>query len=167
MTGTLFYVKDHVIPAAFSLLPERMHGPRATAMLLAIALQESGLEHRRQLPRKAGGKPGPARGLWQAEPTGGCILVLSHPATAKHLAPVLTALRYPPSRTALYEALEHNDVLACVLARLLLWTDPAPLPGPHDYDMGWTIYNRQWRPGQARPEKWRGCYGVAFDLVTS
>lgn len=166
MTGTIFYVRDCVIPGALSLLPERMRGPRATAMLLAIALQESGLEHRRQLPRKPGGKPGPARGLWQAEPGGGCIRVLSHPATAKHLAPALKALRYEPSESRLYEALEHNDVLACVLARLLLWTDPAPLPDQHGYEAGWAIYLRQWRPGQPRPEKWRGVYGVAFDMVT-
>ena len=38
-------------------------------------------------------------------------------------------------------------MLAAGLARLLLWTDPARLPGAADVEAAWQIYLRQWRPG--------------------
>ena len=48
---------------------------------------------------------------------------------------------------AVYNALEHDDVLAMGFGRLLLWTDPKALPGLNDVDGAWQLYLRTWRPG--------------------
>lgn len=155
----LFHVHQHVIPAAYSLLPAAMDSPEATAMLLAIGLQESQFEHRRQLGR------GPARGLFQFEKVG-VRGVLTHEKTEPHISRVLSILKYAGASTdECHMAIEHNDVLACCFARLLLWTVPGKLPDQHSYEKGWDIYINGWCPGKPRPETWSGHYGVAWDVV--
>lgn len=62
---------------------------------------------------------------------------------------------------------KHNDVLAAVFARLLLWTLPDALPDVHSYEDGWHQYVSAWRPGKPHPATWRGLYGVAWDAVLS
>jgi hypothetical protein len=157
----LLHTYAHVIPAAFALLPPSMRSNPATAMLLAIGMQESRFAHRRQRPA------GPARGFWQFERGGGVHGVLTHPASATHARHVLDKLRYHDADEGqVYHALEHNDVLACAFARLLLWTAPKPLPSnPHVPEPGWAYYLNLWRPGKPHPQTWAGCYGVAWDLV--
>lgn len=154
----LDYVHRIVLPAAAALLPPAMDTPAARAMLLAIGLQESDFDARRQWPR------GPARGFWQFERIA-VREILANRRTALRLAPVLRTLVYVPDEVALHGAIEHQDVLAAVFARLFLWRHPARLPGPHDADVAWQQYLRIWAPGAPRPEKWPGCYGVAWDLV--
>ena len=46
-----------------------------------------------------------------------------------------------------YQAFEHDDVLAAIFARLLLWTDPYSLPKLGDADGAFNLYIRTWRPG--------------------
>jgi hypothetical protein len=51
-------------------------------------------------------------------------------------------------------------VLAAIFARLLLFSDPAPLPA----DMGeaYALYRRTWRPGKPqRPEQWSNEWRIA------
>lgn len=151
---------DHVFPAAFSLLPEGMDSPEARAMLVAIGLQESGFLHRAQIG-------GPAHGFWQFEKGGGVAGVLTHPSTARLAADVCESLRYEPEAWACYVALEHNDVLACCFARLLLWTLPGSLPAADEADEGWHQYLDAWRPGKPHRETWAGHFGAAWELVTS
>lgn len=157
----------HVLPAAFDLLPTAMQSHRAEAMILAIALQESKARHRKQLPRKPGGRPGPARGFWQFEAGGGVKGVQTHPQTRRHLEAALVALCYPSTITTaeLHAVLEHNDVLACVMARLLLYTEPAPLPGRADVAEGWRQYEANWRPGRPHPDDWPANYARAWGLI--
>ncbi|XFB08402.1 hypothetical protein AAGT13_00040, partial [Azotobacter salinestris] len=88
---------------------------------LTIGLQESGLIHRRQIG-------GPARGWWQFEQGGGVAGVLRHPASAGYARGVCTARKVSPEPGIVWAELEHDDTLAAAFARLLLWTDPAPLP---------------------------------------
>src|SRR5690606_35531315 len=64
-------VVEQAIWPAYALLPSRMDSDRATVMLLAIGLQESRFEHRRQIK-------GPARGFWQFERGGGVRGVMTH-----------------------------------------------------------------------------------------
>jgi hypothetical protein len=156
----LFHVHQHIIPAALSLLPPQMGAPSAVAMLLAIGLQESQFEARRQQPA------GPARGLWQFEPIG-VRGVLTHPRTETHVARVLHALQYGGASTEdCYHAIEHNDVLAACFARLLLWSLPDALPpDEHAADIAWRQYLKAWRPGKPRPKEWPGHYGVSWDIV--
>ena len=149
----LLEVKTEILAPAFALLPDKMNSRPATIMLLAIGLQESQFLHRRQI----GG--GPARGLWQFERGGGVHGVLRHQASAKLAAQVCANRGVEPTDQAVWEALEQDDVLAAAMARLLLWTDPKPLP---TYEAGgWDLYERVWRPGQPRPEKWSSNYQAA------
>jgi hypothetical protein len=151
------YLLDHILPAASALLPPRLTSPQATALLLAIGFQESGFLVRRQ----AGG--GPARGLWQFEQAG-IHGVLTHPRTRPLVETALLALAYPLPTTSLncWRAIEHNDILATVFARLLLYTVPRPLPTRQDPDEGWQQYLAAWRPGRPRPETWLDHYARAW-----
>lgn len=157
------YLHRYAIPAAYDVLPVPMQSPAATAMLLAIALQESKAIHRRQVK-------GPARGFWQFEADGGVEGVLKHPATQRNARASLVALCYSKSMTVtdIHAALEHNDALAAVWARLLLWTEPAPLP-PRELGMteAWRQYLNTWRPGTPHPETWAENYDRAWAMVES
>ena len=63
MTTMITLVRTYALPAACSLLPARMDTRAARALLVAIGLQESRFEHRRQIG-------GPARGFFQFEAMG-------------------------------------------------------------------------------------------------
>lgn len=152
-------VHRYIVPAAYSLLPGEMASERATAMLLAIGLQESGFEHRYQIPIAH------ARGFWQFEQAG-LQGVLHHAATADHASNVCWRLGYRAiSAESLHPAIQHNDVLACALARLLLWTLPAALPGMDDHEDAWHQYLSAWRPGKPRPDGWPRHYHRAWSLA--
>lgn len=157
-----FHTYAHTIPAAYSLLPERMQSPNATAMLLAIGLQESEFAARRQLPK------GPARGFWQFERAGGVVGVLEHRSTAHAIKKVLEALQYPVSSDSYtcHTAIEHNDVLACCFARLLLWTLPTALPGRLEIEVAWDQYLDAWRPGKPHVETWPDNFAMAWSIVS-
>jgi hypothetical protein len=114
---------------------------RARVMLLAIAGQESGFRHRRQVPGAD------ALGLWQFERGGGVTGVLRHAASRTAALAACETLLVAPIPEAVHPALEHSDDLACVFARLLLWTGPKALPAMGDLDGGWSLYLRCWRPG--------------------
>jgi len=152
------HIHAFIIPAAYSLLPPKMESDYATAMLLAIGLQESGFETRHQL------EGGPARGFWQFE-VGGVAGVLRHEASREPLDRVLRDLCYGDlvDRIAsVYKILEHHDVLACVCARLLLWTIPFGLPSDDQPDLAWSQYVSAWRPGDPRRETWDAHYAEAW-----
>lgn len=148
------------IAPAFALLPAKMAGKRATVMLLAIGLQESRLQFRRQIG-------GPARGLWQFEQGGGVRGVLGHASSRPYALEVCSARQVEPTSQAVYEALERDDVLAAAFARLLLWTDPKPLPGLGQVQEAWDLYARVWRPGKPHPQTWEAIYAQALAAVQS
>jgi hypothetical protein len=151
------FLTDIIRPGLANL--QRLGGPRsipaAERFLLAVAMQESALVHRYQVVR--GGGKGPARGFWQFEEGGGVRGVLSHPASktlAKALCKQQCAVSDPPWRShVVWQKLETNDLLACGFARLLLWTDPHPIP---TCEVGaWAAYaKRLWRPGKPHPDTW-------------
>lgn len=151
-------IRASAIAPALALLPERMTSPAAETMLLAIGLQESRLVHRRQIG-------GPARGLFQFERGGGVRGVLLHPVSREHAAAVCRARGVDPTEVAVYNALEHDDVLAAAFARLLLWTDPLPLPALGRVDAAWNLYLRTWRPGRPHERTWAGLYAQALEAV--
>ena|SRR5687768_15716035 len=140
---------------AMTLLPQRMDTAEAKALVLAICLQESRLVHRRQIG-------GPARGFAQFEHGGGVRGVLSHPASRDHIRAVLDALEYDHSPDTSYAAIEHNDVLACCFARLLLWTLPDALPVRGESDEAWDQYISAWRPGRPHRHTWNALYEQAW-----
>lgn len=147
------------LPAAYSLLPPHLESPEATAMLLAIALQESGAHYRQQVN-------GPARGFWQFE-QGGVRAVLGHGSTGPMARASLAKLCYSSSSTvpAVHAALEHNDVLAALMARLLLWPVRADLPGRGMNEEGWQQYLAAWRPGKPRRVTWDADFDYAWQAL--
>lgn len=145
---------------AYRLLPDKMHTAKADIMLIAIGLQESRFKHRRQIK-------GPARGFWQFERGGGTLGVLSHPASRSYARTICSARGdVVPASKAVYNQLEHDDVLAAAFARLLLWTDPFALPDVCDKEGAWQLYIRTWRPGKPHRHTWDEFHKQAVELVT-
>jgi len=137
-------------------------------MVLATMKQESALAHRKQVG-------GPAKGLAQFERGGGVHGVLNHHASAKLAAAVCDARGVEPLAGPVYDALETDDILAACFARLLLLTDPAPLPAVGDIEGAFETYVHSWRPGaytrgtaeqrQALRKKFERNYLEAMDVV--
>lgn len=148
-------IVDDAIRPALGLLGLR-DTPEARVMLLAIGQQESRFEHRRQIG-------GPARGFWQFERGGGVVGVLTHKASAQRAATLCAARGVDATPAAVYDRLEHDDVLAAGFARLLLLTDPKPLPAVGDVDGAWAYYLRNWRPGKPHPKTWPALYEKALE----
>ena len=163
--AVIWHVYRYIFPATFALLPGQMDSPTARAMLLAIALQESAGFARQQGGTKIREGEGPAKGLWQFERKGGCAEVLEADLRPFVLS-VCENLGYPaPTFNSLHEAIEHNDVLACALARLLLWKDPRLMPDSTQPGKGWQIYLDRWRPGKPHPDKWPANFARAWEII--
>lgn len=176
-TSKLDKITVEGINPALALLGPSFDSKEARVMLLAIALQESNLEHRRQLVGKPPTPTGPAKSFWQGERGGGMVAgVRTHPATAKHAARVYAARGVAANNAAIWDAIENDDVLAAALARLLLYSDPASLPKLGHVEAAWDYYLRTWRPGaytNGTPakraelrEKWGKNYAEALTYVT-
>ncbi|WP_415845535.1 hypothetical protein ACMYUJ_03365 [Stutzerimonas zhaodongensis] len=155
---TLSEIRERAIAPALAMLPARMNSPQAEIMLLAIGLQESNLTHRRQIG-------GPARGLWHFERGGGVAGVLRHPASRDYALLACDVRGVQPVAEQVYQQLEHDDVLAAIFARLLLWTDPKALPPLHDVQGAWDLYLRVWRPGKPHRHTWDVIYARAVREV--
>ncbi len=136
--------------------------PPAMRFLLAIALQESGLAHRRQVG-VGGVENGPAASFWQFEQGGGCKGVLTHPSAAPKMRAICEAYNVEPTPAALWEAMRYQDVVAAVAARLLIFTLPQSLPTTAD--AGWQQYVAAWRPGKPHPERWADNWALASATV--
>lgn len=149
---------ETIIRPTLRLMGPQYEGARAEVMLIAIALQESALLHRVQVR-------GPAHGLWQFEKGGGVRGVLRHPSSNALAKGLAEELLYEPTEGEVYAVLPDNDILACIFARLLLWTDAKPMPDPADEAATWDYYQRNWRPGKPHPETWAGNLHMARGAV--
>jgi hypothetical protein len=158
MRMTLAYINT-LFPVAFSIMGERFDSDQARAMLMAIALQESGLTHRTQHGS------GPARSFWQFE-TIGIVGLFSNPRTESMLVDACEVLCVSPGVVDVYDAIEHNDVLALICARALLSQVPQRLPERDDPDGGWDQYVRQWRPGRPRRDSWNAHFSTAWQVAS-
>jgi len=152
-------VRRGPIAAALSLLPDRMSSSEAEVMMLAIGLQESRFEHRHQIG-------GPAHGWWQFELAGGVRGVLKYRTSRDYARSLCAARGLPPRASAVFAAMEHDDILAAGFARLLLWTDPRPLPAIGDVKAAWQYYLRNWRPGRPHEKTWAPLYAEAMEEVS-
>jgi len=165
-------IPSHVlsaIDAALGLLPREMDTLEARVMLLAIGLQESRFRQRRQLIKKGGEllPLGPATGYWQFERGGGCRGIVDHPASRYWAYRICSTREVAFTATAIWRALERDDVLAAAAARLLLFTDPKRLPELGDEKGGWNLYLRTWRPGKPHRDTWPGLYAEAMRCIES
>ena len=145
---------SRVIEPGLALLPSYMVSDEARVLLMATAGQESGLSVRKQ----AGG---PARGYWQFEPAGVSGVSASNGASFLQGVCATLDVRWADVSTAI----EYNDPLACVVARLCLWADPAPLPAIGNKSGAWSYYMNAWRPGKPAPSRWDVAYATALSVV--
>ncbi len=152
----LLEVIDPALAGLSEISGKPMGDDRARVLMLAIALQESGLRHRRQVG-------GPARGWWQFEQGGACTEVTSGPQTHIFAAKVCDELLIPGDLISVFEALAWNNDLAAAYARLLLWSDKYPLPAVGEVNAAWDYYQRNWRPGKPHPEVWPSNYAIAVN----
>lgn len=151
-------LKYAIVPALAELETLGIPDTReARVLLLAIALQESGLEHRRQVVA-GGAENGPAASFWQFE-GGGCRGVLTHKASSERIAKICELFNVEPSVIPLWEAMRYNDIVAAATARLLLYTLPSKLATTAAE--GWNQYVAAWRPGKPHPTTWAVCWARA------
>lgn len=148
-----------IIPALAELarygIPDTIDARR---FVLAIALQESSLAHRRQV--LAGGiENGPAASFWQFEAGGGCKGVLTHYLVAATMRKVCVDFNIDTTPAGLWEAMRYHDIVAAIAARLLVYTLPDKLATTAAD--GWAQYTAAWRPGKPHPEKWQSCWDLA------
>lgn len=140
-------------------LPAYPKAAEAEVALFAIGYQEDKFLVREQYGH------GPAHGLWQFEQGGGVRGVIAHPKTLAAAAAICHARGVEVDPHAVHEALLTDDVLACVFARLLLFSDSAPLPAIGEQDELWKLYLRTWRPGVPRPDDWPESYRLALEVM--
>ena len=172
MLSPVTQVMREAIAPALVMLPSRMASPEARVLMLAICGQEADFHHRWQVVDRA--RPhvmGPARGLWHFERGGGVRGVLTHASSRTHAEDLCRLRGVPATLDGVYNALHADDVLAAGFARLLLWTDAAPLPAVGDVETAWKLYLRTWRPGawangnaaqrEGLRRKWAGYYNDA------
>lgn len=152
-------VLSNAIEPALRLLPAHMDSPKARVLMLAIGLQESRFEYRKQMGN------GPANSFWQMERRGGVAGVCKHPASRDLMRKVCTALDCEFDITAVWGRIATDDVLAAAAARLLLWTDTAPLPEIGQSKQAWDYYQNVWRPGRPHVETWPALYARAVAAV--
>lgn len=146
------------IDQAFQMLPVNMDTPIARVILAAIGFQESGYLVRIQYGS------GPARSYWQFENgrLAGINGVLTHRASAKLAEAVCKARGVEPERMAVWKAMETDDVIGAAFARLLMYTDPKPLPD--NQADAWEMYaKRLWRPGKPHPDKWPASWAFGLE----
>jgi hypothetical protein len=144
-------------------------GAAPAALMAAIGAQESKFAARDQLEMGANGmlvpgRPGPAMGFWQMEKAGGVRGVMRHPASrraARELTEATAALNngrpaFDEEEIWLFFGTVEGDELAAAFARLLLLTDPWPLPDPtpQNEETAWQYYLRVWRPGKPHRQFW-------------
>jgi len=146
------------IEAGLALLPVTMRTAHAKVLLYATSRQENP----KRLPKQVGG---PAVGDYQFESGGGVKGVLEHPSTAALAASVCKARGIAASRLTVYEALQHDPVLAAAFARLLYYTDPGRMPAVGDEPGAWDVYLRTWRPGafKRQPEELRAKWSKSYN----
>ena len=157
-------VFNAAVGPALKLLPASMTSVRATRMMWAIGRQESRMVNRYQKTNDPYTK-GPARGLWQFERGGGVRGVLSHHATRELALKVCAARQVIPTSDMVHSRLEFDDVLAAAFARLLLYSDPRPLPGLDAAPaITWDYYISNWRPGKPHRKTWDEFHNEAVQL---
>lgn len=135
----------------------------ARRQVLCIGLQESRLQHRRQVAAD-GTETGPASSFWQFESgrMSGCNELLVNPRLMHITKQACADFNVEPTRTGIWQAIQFNDVFAAICARLLLYMLPDALPTTADE--GWNQYLRSWHPGQPHPATW-STYWSAADLI--
>jgi hypothetical protein len=137
--------------------------PGRRLLLIAIAMQESGLRDRLQIDENGKVLPHLGRSWWQFE-RGTVGLVLAH-ERCLWLPYRVQELGYNPTPHGVHDAMAHNDILGCAMGAALLWSDLKRLPSIGDEKSAWACYMRNWNPGKPRPQDWPENYALAMGTV--
>jgi hypothetical protein len=140
--------------------------PEARVLSMAIAGQESGWTYRVQQG------DGPGHSFFQFEhgtpaSRGGVTGLVMHPVAAPILRQFCSDWEILFDIGEIYKAIVFCDPLAYCCTRLLLWTDPAPLPVLGDQAGAWGQYLSLWRPGKPKPESWPARYAAALGIAVA
>lgn len=163
---TLTEALETVINPALAWLPGKMTSDNARVQMLAQGLQESKWIYRYQVLDDPN-KKGPARSFFQMERGGAITNVLNHTSVRDLARKACVFCGVQPTPSEVWHAVENNDLLAGIFARLELWTDPHPLPALGDADGAWALYLRCWRPGKPHPKEWPANYSRSLQLIES
>lgn len=147
------------IGEAFNLLPAKMDSSAARVILAAIGFQESdGYKTRIQYGN------GPARSFWQFE-RGGIKGVMLHKTSARLAMEICEKRGVDFNSELIWKAMETDDVLGAAFARLLMYTDPFPLPD--NQEEAWEMYSKRlWRPGKPHPDKWPASWSFGLERAS-
>jgi len=147
------------VDLALSLLPPRLTSDTARAMLVAVALQESDLRHRRQI-----GGPAVSYLMWEPGSQSALPGLLRHRASSGMAAEFTAALDYADlTPEELRQACITDSVLCAGLGRLLIWTLPEPLPA--NVLEAYSQYIAAWRPGKPTKRRWPSRWRQAWETV--
>lgn len=153
------------VDAGIPLLGAKFYSRPAKVLMTAIGLQESRFDHTDQLEANGTNAVlGPALGYYQFESGGGVKGVMNHPSTARLAKEAATRLGVPWDRREVWKALKFNPALSSVFARLLIYSDPKPLPSLGDEEAAWQYYLRTWRPGKPHRGTWDALYARALAI---
>lgn len=162
------------INEAFALLPTKLDTKEARIEHAAIGFQESRFEARRQIitvvleGQKVNVPEGPAVSFWQFERGGIQGVMRFHNVRVVEWARAVCQVRRVPFTVDdVWIAMQTDDVLGAAFARLLMYTDAAPLPVVQSE--GWEVYLRTWRPGAYKRDpdglrrKWQSSWAFALE----
>ena len=164
---SLLFLEDIIIPGLSGL--ERLsrgailNSTVAQRFMLAVSLQESGPKLEARYQRYPSLTPGPARGWWQFEQGGGVYGVLNHHATSSIARTICKEFSVDTNVAAVWRTLEGHDLLSTMFARLLIYSDPEPIPT--NAEAGWDYYLRTWRPGAPHEITWHPNWSTASETV--
>lgn len=152
-------VLAEAVNPALALLPPKMQSDAARCQMLGDGLYESGYVTRQQIG-------GPAHGLWQFEPNG-IRAVMHNNATGNEVLIACQKCGVRFGSTMIYFAIAsgEHDVLAAVLARLILWACPKPLPRIGDAQGAWDYHDITYRPGAKDPARYVAGYPQAVEAL--
>lgn len=136
--------------------------PAARRLMLAVAFQESGLTHRRQVAQD-GTESGPAMSFWQCEVTGAGHWLLLHKTAGPILRKACADFNVEATDAGIWNAIRYQDVLAAIVARLNLFVLPSMLP--EIPELGWQQYINAWRPGKPISATWPANWAAADKIV--
>lgn len=161
------FLLTELIPATDWLtqcMVREMGSHQALVQLLSIGLHEGDMFRARFQYGKGSVLTRPAHSFFGFEGHKGQALdwVMTDPRTAKYARMACHYKSVEFSLEHVYWTIAGSDWLACVMARLLLFLDPHPVPDVDDIQGGYACYLRQWRPGKPPGlEKWTDVHNRA------
>lgn len=128
-------------------------------MLLAIAGVESAWTALRQANN------GPASSFWQFE-RGGILGLMRDDETSRQVAVLCGISGIALQSTAIWQFMctAEGANFSAAMARLLLWSDPMPLPKTESDSFNY--YERNWRPGAPSYSRWHLVYLQAVAAIS-